>query len=332
MTTWIAGALLFLTAGLAAQAQDAWVVYKGREGAGKGKRVVFVTGEGSYRSEESMPQMARILARHHGFTCTVLFAIDRKDGTINPRQVDNIPGLEALGSADLMVMFMRWRELPDGQMKHIVDYGNSGKAIIGIRNATHPFRYRTREDSRYSKYSWRSEDPQGGWGRMVFGETWVRHYGKNLVESTRCFAAEGRGDHPILRGVEKSFWLPDDVYGISTLGGDSKPLLMGQPLMGWKADDKPNAEKKPIPIAWTKTHTGTSGKAARVFTVTMGHGDVFKVAQFRRLLVNACYWGMGMEDRIKPDGNVDPVGTYDPAPVKGGGFKKGLKPSDFADR
>src|SRR5689334_11384696 len=106
--------------GLAAPADDAGVVYSGGEGPGKGKHIVFVTGEESYRSEESMPLMARILAKQ-GFKCTVLFAIDPKDGTINPMVKDNIPGLEALETADLMVAFLRWRELPDEQMKRIID-------------------------------------------------------------------------------------------------------------------------------------------------------------------------------------------------------------------
>ena len=44
-----------------------------------------------------------ILARHHGFKCTVLFALDPEDGTINPEVVDNIPGLQALETADLMI-------------------------------------------------------------------------------------------------------------------------------------------------------------------------------------------------------------------------------------
>jgi len=325
-------AFLAASASAAAPSQDPWAVYPGGEGAGKGKHIVFVTGEESYRSEESMPLMARILSRHHGFKCTVLFAVDPKDGTINPMVKDNIPGLEALESADLLVALFRWRELPDEQMKRIVDYTDSGKPIVGIRNATHPFRYDKRRDSPYAKYDSRSKDPEGGWGRMVLGETWVSHYGKNLVESTRCDAAEGAADHPILKGVSKSFWLPDDVYGISTLQGDCKPLLLGQPLVGWKPDDKPHAEKKPIPVAWTKSFTGSGGKPARVFTTTMGHGDVFKVEDFRRLFVNACYWGLGMEGRIAEKANVELVGAYDPGPVGGKGLKKGIKPSDLIQR
>src|SRR5438045_9488570 len=81
-----------------------WVVYDGFDGSGKGKHIVLVSGDEEYRSEEALPQLAKILATHHGFKCTVLFAIDPKDGTINPDKKDNIPGLEALKTADLMVI------------------------------------------------------------------------------------------------------------------------------------------------------------------------------------------------------------------------------------
>src|SRR5271170_1301144 len=84
-----------------------WIVYDGFDGPGKGKHIVFVSGDEEYRSEEALPQLAKILAKHHGFKCTVLFAINPKDGTINPDQSDNIPGLEALKTADLMVNFTR---------------------------------------------------------------------------------------------------------------------------------------------------------------------------------------------------------------------------------
>jgi type II secretion system protein G len=301
--------------------QDPWVVYPGGEGPGKGKHIVFIAAEESYRSEESMPLMARILSKHHGFKCTVLFGIDPKDGTINPMVKDNIPGLEALETADLLVAFFRWRELPDDQMKRIIDYTESGKPIVGIRNATHPFRYSKESKSAYVKYDWASKDPQGGWGRQVLGETWVSHYAKNLVESTRCDAA---ADHPILKGIPKSFWIPDDVYGISTLQGDCAPILLGQPLVGWKADDKPHPDKKAIPIAWTKSY-----KSARVFTTTMGHGDVFKGEEFRRLIANACYWAVGLESKIDEKSSVALVGTYDPGPVGGKGLRKGVKPADL---
>src|SRR6266536_5031710 len=106
-----------LAVGIAA-AKD-WVVYDGRQGPGQGKQIVFLTGDEEYRSEEALPQLAKILAKRHGFKCTVLFAIDPKDGTINPNVSNNIPGLEALDTADLMIILARFRNLPDEQMKRV---------------------------------------------------------------------------------------------------------------------------------------------------------------------------------------------------------------------
>ncbi len=304
------------------------LTYQGTDGPGKGKHIVFVAAEESYRSELSMPLMARILAQQ-GFKCTVLFAVDPESGTIDQRVKNNIPGLEALDTADLMVAFLRWRELPDDQMKRIVDYADSGRPVVGIRNATHPFRYAADSDSPYAKYDWKSENPSGGWGRMVFGETWVAHYGKNLVESTRCDAVAAMDEHPIFRGVRRSFWLPDDVYGISdSLAGDCQPLMVGQPLTGWSADDPAHPDKPPLPIAWTKSYSGPSGQTSRIFTTTMGHGDAFKMEDFRRLLANACYWCMGMESDINPISDMSIRGVYAPGPVGAAGLTVGIATDD----
>src|SRR5438552_8352951 len=111
-------AAVVLLLSTSAQAADPWLVLEGGDGPGKGKHVVLVSGDEEYRSEEGLPQLAKLLAKHHGFKCTVLFAID-PDGTINPNNTHNIPGTEALDSADLMVIQTRFRDLPDEQMKPI---------------------------------------------------------------------------------------------------------------------------------------------------------------------------------------------------------------------
>ena len=297
----------------------------GRPAKPKIPHIVFVIGDDEYRSEESMPQLAKILTVHHRFNCTVLFAINKETGEIDPQTLDNIPGLEALNTADLMVLFTRFRELPDDQMKHIIDYTDSGRPIMGLRTATHAFNYKKRKDSPYAKYSFRDKQFQGGYGRQVLGETWISHYGSHQKESTRGLIAKGMENHPIVKGIE-GIWGPSDVYGITTLSGDSKPLIMGQPLMGMAPNDKPNPDKELVPVAWTKTYTGRRGKAARVFTTTMGHGGDLKNEGFRRLLVNACYWCMAMEDNIPARSKVDIIGDYNPNPIGIGKHKKGLKP------
>ena len=322
----LAGLMLIL--GGAAQSDDPWIVYKGGDGPGKGKHIVLVAADDEYRSEELIPQLAKILAKRHGFTCTVLFAIDKKDGTINPGQRDNIPGLEALQKADLFILFARFRQLPDEQMKYIVDYLDTGKPIIGLRTSTHAFNYDGKSKSPYRKYTWTDSTFAGGFGRQVLGETWVSHYGNHNVESTRGLIAKGMEKHPIVKGVE-DIWGPSDVYGLNNLTGDSRPIIMGQVLKGMKPKDEPNPKKALMPIAWIKSWTGPSGKKARVFTTTMGHGGDFKSEGVRRFLVNAAYWCLNMEDNIPERSNVEIVGTYNPPPIGVGGHRKGIKPAEL---
>lgn len=314
---------------VAVSAQDQWVTYKGGEGPGKGKHIVLVSGDEEYRSEESMPQLGKILSQRHGFDCTVLFAINKEDGTIDPEQVDNIPGLEALDDADLMIVFLRFRELPDDQMKHFVEYVNSGKPIIGLRTATHAFQYKKIMDSPYAHYTRNGKEWDGGFGRQVLGETWINHYGKHQVESTKGIVVEGMENHPIVQGCD-DIWGPSDVYGITTIHGDATPLVLGQVLKGMNYGDEPNTEKAPVPVAWTKTYTGSNGATANVFTTTMGHGGDFKNEDFRRMMVNSVYWSLGMSNKITPNLDVSIVGTYEPVPIGFGKHKKGLKPSDHA--
>ena len=311
------------------------LVLQGKKGPGKGKRIVLVSGDEEYRSEQALPQLARILSQRHGFDCTVLFAIDPTDGTINPNQSDNIPGLEALDSADLMILFTRFRDLPDAQMKHIVDYVESGRPVVAMRTATHAFDLKTSRT--YRRYSWNSKEWDGGFGRQVLGETWIDHHGRHGVQSTRGVVVEGQEKHPILRGIESgTIWVPTDVYRVRLpLPDGAQPLVLGEVLEGMKPSDARVAGKQNdpmMPVAWVKTYTGAQGKPARIFTTTMGSAQDLLNEGFRRLLVNACYWAMRMEGRIADRPGVALVGTYEPLPFKFGGAAKGVKPSDLALR
>src|SRR5437588_2062658 len=187
-------AAVLLLLSTSAQAADPWLALEGGEGPGKGKHIVLVSGDEEYRSEEALPQLGKILAKHHGFKCTVLFAVDPKDGTINPG-VSNIPGLEALRTADLMVIFTRFRDLPDDQMKPIDEYLKAGKPVVGLRTATHAFN--VKGGKTYARYTWNGKeaDWEGGFGRRVLGETWVNHWGSHGKESTRGLIAPGAREH-----------------------------------------------------------------------------------------------------------------------------------------
>jgi hypothetical protein len=308
------------------------LVYRGSNGPGKGKTVVLVSGDEEYRSEEMFPQLAKILSTHHGFTTTVLFSTDRNDGTVNPNQKDNIPGLEALDQADLAIFLIRFRDLPDDQMKHVVDYVESGRPIIGIRTATHAFDLKT--SPTYRKYTWNSKEWEGGFGRQVLGETWINHHGKHAKQSTRGMIAKGEEKHPVLRGIgDGDIWGLSDVYAVRLpLPGDSRPLVMGQVVDGMNPKDPAATGKQNdpmLPVAWVKTYTGARGKTARVFTTTMGCSQDLENEGFRRLLVNAAYWVLGMEKRIPSRAKVDLAGEYRASPFGFDKFQKGLRPVDF---
>src|SRR4029077_8628460 len=114
-----------------------------------------------------------------------------------------------------------------------------------------------------------------------------------------------------------------------------KVLVLGQVLEGMKPTDKPLEGKQNdpmMPIAWTKTYQTESGKTGKSFTTTMGASQDFESEGLRRLLVNACYWAAGIEDKIPPRSAVELVGDYKPRPFAGGGFTKGVRPEDLANK
>jgi type 1 glutamine amidotransferase len=305
--------------GKAAESADKpWLEFSGKRGPGSEKTIVLIAADEEYRSEQTLPQLARILSERHGFRTIVLFAIDPADGTINPNVNNNIPGLENLKRADLAILFIRWRNLPDDQMKAIIDYAESGKPLIGMRTSTHPFNLK---EGLYRKYSWdhKGADYEGGFGRQVFGETWIEHHGAHGKEGTRGIPAPEQEKNPILRGIEPgTIFGPSDVYRVRLpLPGDSVPLVLGQVTQTLSADSAPvdGAKNNPMmPVAWTRTYRG-----ARVITTTMGAAQDFAHEGTRLMLVNAVYWTLGIERRIPRKSDVRFVGTFTPLPF---GFRK----------
>ena len=322
-------ATLLITCTLASNAADT-VVYEGVKGPGKGKHIVFISGDEEYRSEEGLPMLAKILALRHGFKCTVLFALNPADGTIDPNNQSNVVGLKTLTSADLVVMLLRFREFPDDQMKYFVDYLNSGKPIIALRTSTHSFAYSRNKTSPYAKFDWQAKEWPGGFGQHVLGDTWVNHHGNHGVESTRAVIDPKFAKHPILTGV-KDVWGPTDVYTIAHLPADATVLAHGQVLTGMKPTDGPvdGPKNNPMmPLIWTREYHGENGTSNKILCTTMGAATDLQCADLRRLIVNGAYWAVGLEKKIKAKSSVDIVGDYQPTPFGFGKFKKGVKPAD----
>ena len=319
-----------------------WVTYKGKNNP-TGKNIVLVTGDEEYRSEEAMPQLAKILANHHGFDCTVLFAQNpEKLGTIDPNYSFNIPGLENLADADLMILFTRFRALPSEQMQHIDNYLSAGKPLIAIRTATHAFNFKdtTHQWQHYGfNYKGDKSDWVLGFGKLVLGETWYTHHGHHKNQSTRGIIASGAENHPITNGIESgAIWGPTDVYGIRMPMPNTQSIILGQtvnrageydendPFYGLKETDTEIATVNPAtktaynpndpmpPIAWTKNYQIPNGKPGNSFTTTIGSATDMVDEDVRRLMVNATFHLLEME--VPAKANVGLVGTYNPSPYQ----------------
>ncbi len=299
------------------------------DGIGEGKKakhLVLVASDHEYRGEETLPALARILAKHHGFDCTVLFGLD-KNGEIKAGE-SNIPGLEALESADGLILFTRFQALPDAQMQFIDAYLKRGGPVMGLRTSTHGFRYGAQE-SRYAKYDFRSKTRgyENGFGHQVLGQTWVGHYGRNHKQSTRITVIPGQSKHPILTGVQ-------DIHvqcgGYNAVPQDDWNILtLAQPLMSMDFDGEPDPTKPPMASEWTREYSGENGARGRVFTSLYGASEDILNDGYRRMLINAAYWIVGLEEQIQPTSPIDFVGKYQPNTFRGGGYARGIKPAAY---
>ncbi|MCC7374824.1 MAG: hypothetical protein IT581_09220 [Verrucomicrobiales bacterium] len=323
---WISMAALFP---LLTQAANPWVTYEPAPGKANGKTIVLLSGDEEYRSEESLPQLGRILSQRHGFKCTVLFTQDA-DGTINPNNQTNLPGMHLLGTADLVINQFRFREFPDADMKHFVDYLNSGKPMIVLRTATHSFAYSRNKTSPYAKYSWdyKGADAPGGFGGLTVGETWTYHHGDHGKEASRGLVDGKNRKHPILNSVNDVFG-PSDVYGVnSDFPADATILMHGLTLTGMNPNDPPNIKKAIMPLVWLRDYKGETGKTSKILCSTIGAAIDLVSEDLRRLVVNACLNLTGMPVPEKAD--VTPIGEYKPTMFGFNGYKKGVKVSDHA--
>lgn len=317
------------TIALTAFAPAEAIVFPGGDGPGKGKHIVLLAGDEEYRSEEALPQLAKILSQRHGFKCTVVFSINKETGEIDPNTQDHEPGIEALGSADLCVTSLRFRKWPEEQMKHFAAYFEAGKPFIALRTSTHAF---AGVKAPYQKMN--------QFGEKVFGEEWISHWGAHKKEATRGTIEPGAEKDPILRGVTDIFG-DTDVYEAYP-PADAKILVRGVVLKGMKPEDPPADYKKKrasdkqeqgvndpaMPVVWTRTHQQESGKSNKVLTTTMGSATDFKNEGMRRLVVNGAYALTGLEVPAKADVSI--VGTFEPTMYGFNSFKKGLKPADYS--
>lgn len=321
--------LLAIASSPAVAAEPLHVEYAGGEGPGKGKHVVLIAGDEEYRSEEFLPALGRILAEHHGFTCTVLFSVDG-EGFIDPNNQQSMSHPEALDSADAIVTAIRFRKYPDEVMARFDAAMKRGVPVVGLRTSTHAFQFK--RDTPYKSYN--------AWGKEVLGEKWVSHWGVHKKEATLGVIEEANASHPVLKGVKHVFG-NSDVYEAAP-PADATILLRGQVLKGMTADSGPadyvkknraTGKEQPVnepmmPILWTRELPREGGEPQRIVTCTMGAATDLQNEDLRRAVVNGVFWGLRMD--VPDQAKVDVIGEFRELMYGFNTFRKGVKPSDHS--
>ena len=228
--------------------------------------VVFMIGEDEYHTWETLPEFAKTDLQTRGYRVTIVQA--------DPADKNSFPGLvEALRTADALVLSVRRRTPPREQLDAVRAYLAGGKPLVGIRTASHAFALRPTDPAAAAPLAtWQDFDP------AVLGGHYTNHHPAG--PQTTIAVAPGADAHAILKGISVTRLVgAGSLYKVSPLEAGASPLLVGR-IPGQPAE----------PIAWTHLY---GPKRARVFYTSLGHPDDFKNAEFRHLLANSVAWAVG---------------------------------------
>ena len=223
------------------------------------KHLVIVIGEREYLTAETIPPFA-LEELGKDFKISLVYA--------DPEDRNRFPGIEIVSEADLLLLSVRRRNLPEAQLDLFRAHVAAGKPLVGIRTASHPF-HQNKGGAPEGLGEWRDFDP------TVLGGSYHGHHPSSLT--TFAQAAPKKASHPILLGVQPGrFQTFGSLYEVRPLAKGTTVLLNGTA--------RGVAESEPV--AWT--HTGPGG--GRVFYTSLGHPYDFRLTEFRTLLRNAIYW------------------------------------------
>ncbi|MCC9602419.1 hypothetical protein LOC67_17860 [Stieleria sp. JC731] len=289
-------------------------------------KVVLVSGDEEYRTEESMPMLAKILSVHHGYDCVVLFSMSEDLSYVDPNNSQGVVGWNELDDADLMIIGTRFRQPSRDDAVHVTKFLDAGKPIIGFRTSTHAFN----GNGQFGK-----ELSYGAFGLKILGEQWVNHHGKHKQQGGRSVVVDAGADHPILRSVGEVF-TPSDVYGVVHLTDQDQILLRAAVTesLDPSSENIDGEKNSPMqPFAWVHQYQSPSGATGQAFCTTGGASVDFVDEDLRRLIVNSVYF---LTDRDVPEkASVAFVDAYYPTFygfIREKGYWKnlGIQPEDFA--
>lgn len=208
-------------------------------------KLCMLSGSEEYKSNESLAAFQEVVEKKFPIKCSRAFWTSKTE----------LPGLDALASSDVMLLFTKRLEISADQLEIVKKYCLSGRPIVGLRTASHAFQ------------QWLELD------RMILGGDYRGHYGSGLV--TKVAIANGATDHPILKGIEP-FETTSKLYKNPRPADDTKLLLTG------------TIPDHTEPVAWTRNNRG-----GRVFYTSLGGPEDFGKKVFQTLLINAIFWTSG---------------------------------------
>ena len=220
--------------------------------------VAILMAEDEYETNRTLPQFARQFLGKN-FRVTLIFGSDT--------ELNDIPGLDDVRQADVLVVSVRRRVLPKNQLAIIRRHVSKGKAVVGIRTASHAFSLRNQKPPQ-GNVAWPEFDAE------VFGGHYTGHFGNKLRSTVSI--AKAAAKNPILAGLPNdAFPQAGSLYKTSPVAKNSTVLLEGR-LAGKPAE----------PVAWTYVRRD----GGRSFYTSMGHAGDFESVHFLRLLLQAIHW------------------------------------------
>ncbi len=220
--------------------------------------VAIVIAEDEYDTHRTLPEFAKQFL-NADFRVTLIYA--------DAAERNDIPGLEALETADIGIFSIRRRVLPKSQMSIVRRFVEAKKPLIGIRTSSHAFALRNGKPTS-NHVSWPEFDQQ------VFGGNYTGHHGNNLQPAIKL--ATDQAQHELLTGIDtNAFRSSGSLYKTSPVSVTATILLSGE-----------IDSHAPEPVAWTFRRAG----GGRSFYTSLGHPSDFESPIFQRLLVNAVYW------------------------------------------
>lgn len=223
--------------------------------------VLFLVGDEEYKTGETVPAWARKELAWRGVRCTFVL-----EDAVRPGE---FPGLEKLPEADALFLSLKRRTLSPAQMAFLKQHLDAGKAIVGIRTASHAFGAKTIEPGRLA---WDTFD------REIFGGHYQNHYGKGSATLARALPAAKT--QPILSGwPDREVAFTSHLYKCRDLGPGTRVLLDA------RVESQPGVVE---PVAWINTAANR-----RAFYTSLGSPEDFQEPAFRRLLANALLWAVG---------------------------------------